>query len=157
MIEFLIAGMLVWMNVNCAVVDEIHPKHSPCQYNYDVTHPKVAFLSQKDLKHEFYSRGGKAVGSNEKVDLYGFYRWREDTIYLDDTWDEDNIYDQGTLFHELYHHVEFQNNRNDRCISHREIPIAMFQNKYVKSLGKQQHMPMKHYDAPCNIYYKGIT
>ena len=50
MIEFLIAGMLAWMSVNCAVVDEIHPEHNPCQYNYDVTHPKVAFLSQKDLK-----------------------------------------------------------------------------------------------------------
>jgi len=156
MIEFLIAGMLVWMNVNCAVVDEIHPKHSPCQYNYDVTHPKVAFLSQKDLKHEFYSRGGKAVGSNEKVDLYGFYRWREDTIYLDDTWDEDNIYDQGTLFHELYHHVQFKNNGNVECITHREVPTALFQKRFINSFGKDEDMYLYLYDDPCNVYYKEL-
>ena len=156
MIEFLIAGMLAWMSVNCAVVDEIHPEHNPCQYNYDVTHPKVALLSQKDLKYEFYSRGGKSVGSNEKVDLYGFYIVGRKTIYLEDLWSSNVTNDKSTLFHELYHHVEFENNRIDRCISHREIPIAMFQNKYVKSLGKRQYMPMEHYDAPCNVYYKGI-
>ena len=156
MLEFLIAGMLAWMTSNCAVVDEIHPKHSPCQYNYNVTLPKVVFLSQKDLKYQFYSRGGKSVGSNEKVNLYGFYRWKEETIFLDDTWDEDDIYDQGTLFHELYHHVQFRNNSNEWCISHREIPIVMFQTKYVNSLGRQLYMPMKHFDAPCNVYYKGI-
>ena len=156
MIEFLIAGMLGWMSANCAIVDNIHPEHSPCKYNYNVTHPKVVFLSQKDLKYEFYSRGGKSVGSNEKVDLYGFYRWREDTIYLDDTWDEDNIYDKGTLFHELYHHVQFKNNSDVSCITHREVPTALFQKRFINSLGKDENMYLYLYDAPCNVYYKGI-
>ena len=155
MIELLMTSMLMWMSANCDV-DRIHPKHDPCKLNYNVSLPKVFFLPQKELKRKFYNGGGRAVGSNERVDLYGFYRWKDDTILLDDTWSKNVTNDKVTLFHELYHHVEFENNRNDRCISHREIPIAMFQNKYVKSLGKQQYMPMKHNDAPYNVYYKGI-
>jgi len=156
MIKFLMTGMLAWMNVNCAVVDEIHPKHSPCQYNYNVTLPKVVFLSQKDLKYQFYSRGSSAVGSNEKVDLFGFYRRNEYTIFLDNTWDEDDIYDRGTLFHELYHHVQFRNNSIERCITHREIPAVMFAKKYAKSLGNYEYISTHMYDAPCNVYYKGL-
>ena len=156
MIELLMTSMLMWMSANCDV-DRIHPKHDPCKLNYNVSLPKVFFLPQKELKRKFYSRGGQAVGSNERVDLYGFYRNRNRTIYLEDVWSRNKLNDKVTLFHELYHHVEFRNNSIDWCISHREIPIVMFQNKYVKSLGKQQHMPMKHFDAPCNIYYKGIT
>ena len=148
-------SMLMWMSANCDV-DRIHPKHDPCKLNYNVSLPKVFFLPQKELKRKFYNGGGRAVGSNERVDLYGFYRWKEDTILLDDTWSKNVTNDKVTLFHELYHHVEFQNNRNERCISHREIPIAMFQNKYVKSLGKRQHMRGYLYDASCNVYYKGI-
>ena len=155
MIELLMTSMLMWMSANCDV-DRIHPKHDPCKLNYNVSLPKVFFLPQKELKRKFYSRGGRAVGSNERVDLYGFYIIGRKTIYLEDLWSSNVTNDKATLFHELYHHVEFENNRIDRCISHREIPTAMFQNKYVKSLGKNQHTPMKHYDAPCNVYYKGI-
>ena len=156
MIEFLVAGMLAWMNTNCAGVDEIHPKHSPCQYNYDVTHPKVVLLSQKDLKHEFYSRGDRAVGTNEKVDLYAFYRREEETIFLENTWDEENIYDRGTLFHELYHHVQFENKIDLSCITHREVPTALFQRRFINAFGKDEDMHLYLYDAPCNVYYKGI-
>ena len=156
MIEALMYSMLLWMGANCAAIDGIHPKHNPCQYNYNVTLPKVVFLSQKDLKYQFYSRGGKSVGSNEKVNLYGFYRWKEDTIFLDDTWDEDDIYDQGTLFHELYHHVQFRNNSIERCISHREIPTALFQRRFINGFGKDEDMHLHLYDAPCNVYYKGL-
>ena len=155
MIELLMTSMLMWMSANCAV-DRIHPKHNPCQYNYNVELPKLVFLPQKELKRLFYSRGGQAVGSNERVDLYGFYRNRNRTIYLEDVWSRNKLNDKVTLFHELYHHVQFRNNSNKRCISHREIPIVMFQTKYVNSLGRQLHMPMKHFDAPCNVYYKGI-
>tara|TARA_B110001454_G_C12639727_1_gene400659 strand:- start:234 stop:704 length:471 start_codon:yes stop_codon:yes gene_type:complete len=156
MLEFLIAGMLAWMTSNCAVVDEIHPKHSPCQYNYNVTHPKVVFLSQKNLRYEFYSRGSSAVGSNENVDLYGFYRRKEKTIFLESTWDKDNIYDQGTLFHELYHHVQFENHSDVSCISHREIPTALFQKRFINSFGVDEDMYLYLYDAPCNVYYKEL-
>jgi len=155
MIELLMTSMLMWMSANCDV-DRIHPKHDPCKLNYNVSLPKVVFLPQKELKRIFYTNNNLAVGNRGRVDLYGFYRDRNRTIYLEDLWSSNVTNDMVTLFHELYHHIEFQNNRNDRCISHREIPIVMFQNKYVKSLGKQQYMPMKHYDAPCNVYYKGI-
>ena len=90
MIELLMTSMLMWMSANCDV-DRIHPKHDPCKLNYNVSLPKVFFLPQKELKRKFYNGGGRAVGSNERVDLYGFYRWKEDTIFLDDTWDEDDI------------------------------------------------------------------
>ena len=148
--------MLMWMSANCDV-DKVHPKHDPCKLNYNVSLPKIIFLPQRELKQLFYTNNSLSVGNRGRVDLYGFYRDRNRTIYLEDLWSRNVSNDKVTLFHELYHHVQFRNNSNKRCISHREIPIAMFQNKYVKSLGKQQHMPMKHYDAPCNIYYKGIT
>ena len=54
MIEALMYSMLLWMGANCAAIDGIHPKHNPCQYNYNVKLPKVTFLSQKDLKYEFF-------------------------------------------------------------------------------------------------------
>ena len=155
MIELLMTSMLMWMSANCDV-DRIHPKHDPCKLNYNVSLPKVVFLPQRELKQLFYTNNSLSVGNRGRVDLYGFYRDRNRTIYLEDLWSSNVTNDKATLFHELYHHVEFENNRIDRCISHREIPTAMFQNKYVKSLGKQQHMPMKHFDAPCNVYYKGI-
>ena len=155
MIELLMTSMLMWMSANCDV-DRIHPKHDPCKLNYNVSLPKIIFLPQKELKRIFYTNNNLSVGNRGRVDLYGFYRDRNRTIYLEDMWSRNKLNDKVTLFHELYHHVEFQNNRIDRCISHREIPTAMFQNKYVKSLGKNQHTPMKHYDAPCNVYYKGI-
>ena len=85
MIELLMTSMLMWMSANCAV-DRIHPKHNPCQYNYNVELPKLVFLPQKELKREFYSRGGQAVGSNERVDLNGFYLMDEDTIFLENIW-----------------------------------------------------------------------
>ena len=156
MIELLMTSMLMWMSANCDV-DKVHPKHDPCKLNYNVSLPKIIFLPQRELKQLFYTNNSLSVGNRGRVDLYGFYRDRNRTIYLEDLWSRNVSNDKVTLFHELYHHVQFRNNSNKRCISHREIPIAMFQNKYVKSLGKQQHMPMKHFDAPCNIYYKGIT
>ena len=155
MIELLMTSILMWMGANCDV-NGIHPKHDPCRLNYNVSLPNVVFLPQNKLKHEFYARGGQAVGSNERVDLYGFYRTKSKTIYLEDTWSVNVIDDMVTLFHELYHHVEFQNNSNDRCISHREIPIILFQNKYINSLGGRQYTRAHLYDAPCNAYYKGI-
>ena len=155
MIELLMTSMLMWMSANCDV-DRIHPKHDPCKLNYNVSLPKVVFLPQRELKQLFYTNNSLSVGNRGRVDLYGFYRDRNRTIYLEDLWSRNVTNDKVTLFHELYHHVQFRNNSNKRCISHREIPIAMFQNKYVKSLGKRQHMTMKHYDAPCNVYYKGI-
>ena len=155
MIELLMTSMLMWMSANCDV-DRIHPKHDPCKLNYNVSLPKIIFLPQRELKQLFYTNNSLSVGNRGRVDLYGFYRNRNRTIYLEDVWSRNKLNDKVTLFHELYHHVQFRNNSNKRCISHREIPIAMFQNKYVKSLGKQQHMPMKHFDASCNVYYKGI-
>ena len=155
MIELLMTSMLMWMSANCDV-DRIHPKHDPCKLNYNVSLPKIIFLPQRELKQLFYTNNSLSVGNRGRVDLYGFYRDRNRTIYLEELWSRNVTNDKVTLFHELYHHVQFRNNSNKRCISHREIPIAMFQNKYVKSLGKNQHTPMKHYDAPCNVYYKGI-
>ena len=90
MIELLMTSMLMWMSANCAV-DRIHPKHNPCQYNYNVELPKLVFLPQKELKREFYSRGGQAVGSNERVDLNGFYLMDEDTIFLVNIWKKSSI------------------------------------------------------------------
>jgi len=36
MIEALMYSMLLWMGANCAAIYGIHPKHNPCQYNYNV-------------------------------------------------------------------------------------------------------------------------
>ncbi len=155
MIELLMTSMLVWMGANCDI-DRIHPKHDPCKLNYNISLPKVIFLPQKELKDKFYINGAQAVGSNERVDLYGFYIARKKTIYLEDLWSRNVTEDIVTLFHELYHHVEFENYRTERCISHREIPITMFQNKYVKSLGKRIRKSTYLYDAPCNVYYKEL-
>ena len=155
MIELLMTSMLMWMSANCDV-DRIHPKHDPCKLNYNVSLPKVVFLPQKELKRIFYSRGGQAVGSNEKVDLFGFYRRNEYTIFLDNTWNEEDIYDRGNLFHELYHHVQYKNRSDISCISHREIPTALFQKRFINSFGKDEDMYLYLYDAPCNVYYKGL-
>ena len=156
MIELLMTSMLMWMSANCAV-DRIHPKHNPCQYNYNVELPKLVFLPQKELKREFYSRGGQAVGSNERVDLNGFYLMDEDTIFLENIWDHNDVYYRGTLFHELYHHVQVKNDVNIyECMAYREIPTALFTKKYVNSLGYDQDMYLSIYDSSCNVYYKGI-
>ena len=130
MIELLMTSMLMWMSANCDV-DRIHPKHDPCKLNYNVSLPKIIFLPQRELKQLFYTNNSLSVGNRGRVDLYGFYRDRNRTIYLEDLWSRNVTNDKATLFHELYHHVEFENNRIDRCISHREIPTAMFQNKYA--------------------------
>ena len=155
MIELLMTSMLMWMSANCDV-DRIHPKHDPCKLNYNVSLPKIIFLPQRELKQLFYTNNSLSVGNRGRVDLYGFYRDRNRTIYLEDMWSRNKLNDKVTLFHELYHHVQFRNNSNEWCISHREIPIVMFQTKYVNSLGRQLYMPMKHFDASCNVYYKGI-
>jgi len=107
MIELLMTSMLMWMGANCTI-DNIHPKHNPCQYNYNVELPEVTFLSQKDLKNIFYNSGGIAVGSQSRVDLNGCYSMDKDTIFLEDLWDHTDEYSKGALFHELYHHVQFK-------------------------------------------------
>tara|TARA_Y100000296_G_scaffold73041_1_gene90101 strand:- start:281 stop:754 length:474 start_codon:yes stop_codon:yes gene_type:complete len=156
MIELLMTSMLMWMGANCTI-DNIHPKHNPCQYNYNVELPKVTFLSQKDLKNIFYNSGGIAVGSQSRVDLNGFYSMDKDTIFLEDLWDHTDEYSKGALFHELYHHVQFKNNVNMyECMAYREIPTALFTKKYVNSLGYDQDMYLSIYDSSCNVYYKGI-
>ena len=157
MIELLMTSMLMWMSANCAV-DRIHPKHNPCQYNYNVELPKLVFLPQKELKREFYSRGGQAAGSNERVDLNGFYLMDEDTIFLVNIWDHNDVYNRGALFHELYHHVQFKNVRREEmlCISHVEVPTILFEKEYINSLGRSHKIYLHLFDNPCNVYYKGI-
>ena len=158
MIELLMTSMLMWMGANCTAIDGIHPKHNPCQYNYNVKLPKVTFLSQKDLKYEFYSRGSKSNGRGVKADLYGFYRETEEKIFLENTWRIFNINDKATLFHELFHHVQFKNVRRDEmlCISHVEVPTILFEKKYINSLGRSHKIYLHLFDNPCNVYYKGI-
>ena len=156
MIELLMTSMLMWMSANCTV-DNIHPRHNPCQYNYNVELPEVVFLSQKNLKNVFYNNGGVAVGNQNKVDLNGFYSIKKYTIFLEDVWNKNDIYDKGALFHELYHHIQVKNNVNMfECMAYREIPTALFTKKYVKSLGIDQDMYLNIYDSSCNVYYKGM-
>ena len=156
MIEALMYSMLLWMSANCTV-DNIHPEHNPCQYNYNVELPKVVFLSQKNLKNIFYSQGGIAVASQSRVDLNGFYLMDEDTIFLVNIWDHNDVYNRGALFHELYHHVQVKNDVNIyECMAYREIPTALFTKKYINSLGTDKDMHLYIFDSPCNVYYKGI-
>jgi hypothetical protein len=156
MIEMLMYTMLLWMGLNCNV-DNLHSVHNPCQYNYNIHPPRVVFLSQKNLQNEFYGRGSIAVGNGKKHNLYGFYRIDEEIIFLDNKWDEERANDLGTLFHELYHHVQLKNKVNlFDCMAYREVPAALFTKKYVKSLGLDQNMHLYMYDSSCNIYYNGI-
>ena len=157
MIELLMTSMLMWMGANCTV-NNIHPKHNPCQYNYNVELPEVVFLSQKNLKNIFYSQGGIAVGSQSRVDLNGFYLMDEDTIFLVNIWDHNDVYNRGALFHELYHHVQVKNDVNIyECMAYREIPTALFTKKYINSLGTDMDLYLNIYDSPCNVYYKRIA
>jgi len=156
MVELLMTSMLMWMGANCTV-DNIHPEHNPCQYNYNIELPKVTFYSQKDLKSIFYSQGGIAVGSQRRVDLNGFYSKNEDTIFLENIWNSNDVYSRGNLFHELYHHVQVKNNVNIyECMAYREIPTSLFTKKYIISLGADKDMYLNVYDSPCNVYYKGF-
>ena len=71
-------------------------------------------------------------------------------------WSRNVTEDIVTLFHELYHHVQFENHSDVSCISHREIPTALFQKRFINSFGVDEDMYLYLYDAPCNVYYKEL-
>ena len=77
---------------------------------------------------------------------------------MENTWRIFNINDKATLFHELFHHVQFKNVRRDEmlCISHVEVPTILFEKKYINSLGRSHKIYLHLFDNPCNVYYKGI-
>ena len=68
------------------------------------------------------------------------------------------------LFSKIFHSdcfiyandVQFENKIDLSCITHREVPTALFQRRYINAFGKDEDMHLYLYDAPCNVYYKGI-
>lgn len=109
----LIAAMLLWIGANT-------------NYNVDINHPTIVFLSQDKLEH-IYSKG-KGIKNSE---LHGFYDTKEDIIYLPDTFDQYNAWHKGVLIHELIHYVQDQNDVKFNCTAEMEAESWPLQKKYL--------------------------
>ena len=92
-----IVFMLLWIGENT-------------NYNVDLAHPTIIFLSEKQLEETY---GGTTTGGGA---LKGFYSVKKDIIYLKDDFDIHDPWKKSVLFHELFHYVQDQNGFKEACV-----------------------------------------
>jgi len=127
----LLVFMLLWIGDNT-------------NYNTDLIHPKVIFVSEQVLG-EMY--GGRTTSATS---LKAFYNTKTDVIYLKDEWDIHSPWDKGVLFHELLHYVQDQNNIKVDCVQQYEKEAYPLQKKYLL----QVHGLVWNYDQ---LWYKVVS
>ncbi len=107
-----IAFMLLWIGANT-------------DYNVDLMHPKIVFLSEQKLEETY---GSTTTGGGA---LKGFYSVKKDTIYLKDDFNIHDPWKKSVLFHELYHYVQDQNGFKGECVQEWERDVYPLQKKYM--------------------------
>ena len=107
-----IVFMLLWIGENT-------------NYNVDLAHPTIIFLSEKQLEETY---GGETTGGGA---LKGFYSVKKDIIYLKDDFDIHDPWKKSVLFHELFHYVQDQNGFKGACVQEWEKESYPLQRKYM--------------------------
>ena len=108
----LIASMLLWIGANT-------------NYNVDLPHPDIKLLPQQEMEH-IYSQGMEMSSH-----LHGFYDTKKDIIYLPDTFELHDPWQQGVLLHELLHYVQDQNEAKFQCKNDMETEAWPLQKKFL--------------------------
>ena len=158
--------MLLFLSVNCGNIDGIHSDHDPCNFNYDQKKlklmPAIKFMPKEDIKKEMYSGELKHIPLSQQIDYSGAYIGGKNKILLPLNWDKNSSSDLSILFHELYHHMQFENNGKPSCVTDHETPAykaTLFYSKKVHNKPELLHDEgieklFMHNKKGCNPKYK---
>lgn len=102
-------------------------------------------LPQNQLEM-IYSHGRGMGGAQ----LHAFYDTKNDVVYLKDSFDLNDPWQQGILLHELLHYVQDQNNKKFACSAEMEGEAWPLQKKYLK----ERHNITWDYDS---LWFKMIS
>ena len=123
--QLIMIKMLLFLSANCGNIDGILSAHNPCNFNYDQNNlimPTIEFKSKEDITETMYSGKLKKVPFSQRIDFDGAYLAGRNKIILPLNWDNNSTSDLSILFHELYHHMQYQKDEKSSCITDHETP-----------------------------------
>jgi hypothetical protein len=103
----------------------------PTDYSAQVPLPRVRFLPRDEINRRHYAR--TESGYRGQRDIVAFYDDARRRITLPSTFDIRR--DQGTLVHELVHHLQNVHGRQFRCPAEREREAYLIQARFVAETG----------------------
>ena len=97
-------------------------------YNTNIPHPKILLVSESTLAKMHYG--------NQKAEdtVHALYNTENNTIYLQDTFNQYKVFDKGVLMHEIMHYVHDMNGAVGTkfdCMAQSESEIYPLQKKYL--------------------------
>lgn len=97
--------------------------------------PSIRLIPHERLVEEL---GGNHHGSNNRsIELRALYSRERQTIYLDETWNPDDLRDRAALVHELVHHLQELNNISARCRAEHELQAYHLMIAWLREQGIQ--------------------
>ena len=91
--------------------------------------PAIRFVPPEELVKRY--TGGKSTAPH----IGALYSHKDDTIYLPDGWNPDNLRDRSALLHELVHHLQMANNVKAACRAEYEWDAYRLQIAWLREKG----------------------